>query len=299
MTYELGQNDFSSLMFLEFEPGWSNVGMDSLDDEEREILQGFINALPAPIEQEKTNLDEVLLVKADENGTLLNVYGPTIYQHPKEESLILKLGSNEYAILETQTDGKRPQPLYVCGQLEAVGVERGDEVELNITTDEGKRTVNFNPLSLFFEAEDSESYQISCQVNAETEPTMGTLKTQFNEGGSLAYFLRKPSAGDGAMSMKDLQPGEYNFTAVERVDGEWQGKPVVKFIVTLDDGRKIRAIGGAKNQFSNKKIWTIIEKRLKKEEPCCIRMAGLEKGQYVRSAVYTREAKALEFTPAA
>lgn len=287
-TITFDRDEFPGITLLEFERDWTDLTVDDLDADEAEIITNFMALLPEPINEE---FSETVLVAFSQDGVLERLYGPAIFRASEDDdSLVLRMGGNLYPV--EHVEGNKfaiKVPDTKTGEMK-VSLDgeliSGEAKTTKIKIDGEETEVEFNPISISFLPSDGDTdYQINCIIALEAQPTSGAVRRALKKGESLGQFLKTPPSGNGgAMSMKDMEIGEYNVEAIESTETQYG----TSYILTLEGGDRVWSAGNVTRLLSNG--W-----KMPAGKPICLEISAINRGKngklYPRCALRLRKAR--------
>lgn len=281
-TITFDRDEFPGVTLLEFEKDWTDLTVDDLDADEAEIITNFMALLPEPLNEE---FSETVLVAFSQDGVLERLYGPAIFRASEDDdSLVLRMGGNLYPVKHVEGNKfaiKQGDKVSLDGELIS-----GESKTAKIKIDGEETEVEFNPISISFLPSDGDTdYQINCIIDLESQPTSGAVRRALKKGESLGQFLKTPPSGNGgAMSMKDMEIGEYNVEAIESTETQYG----TGYILTLEGGDRVWSAGNVTRILQTG--WQI-----PKGKSCCLEISAITKSKngksYPRCALRLRKAR--------
>lgn len=270
---------FSSLSTIEFAQQWENVSLESLWEDEQATVSEFLNLAKGESDIE-LNLNNVLLVKTNDDRMLDRVYGPSIFRESQDgDGLIMKVGANSFPIV---IQNERLIVGFLKGRFQWQTKQRldGSSYDLLVARLADSR------------ADDPTVYEIGCSL-AEKEPTTevnGKLQSNplflsqpkldklLESGAGLGQFFTSAPSGNGSVFKMQQLPSNSEHEVVGVVATEPHPEYGVSYILRLAGGAAVFARGNSEtflkknlatvqNQIAAGKTWTLKVGEIKEFTP--------------------------------
>lgn len=244
-SFQFDTETLSFLSLQEYPDTWNPIGSSDFD-ELSELLQSmgdtenlvsawskllhFVNDIgTAQIPEQDFDPENLLLVKA-ENGVLQRVYGPVIFRGlpPYDEQLILKVGGNEYQVMQTED------------KLQVGNLKGGLRFETVKTMD---GSITKATCSLRVQGE-TDTFLIPCALDSETNPDQGVIEAAMEQRQPIHRYFRSIPTGTSILKMQELGEGEYLVKDIEETEPGEYGK---NFILHLVNAPSVWARGNVQN----------------------------------------------------
>lgn len=204
------------LTLLDWPQAWNDAGQKEADaasemiadlgEDQNEYLGGY-NALLALVTQvadahigEEIDFDRLLTVGVDDGGAIKSVLAAAIF-NDGDNGLVLKMGVNQFKVVQKEGD----KPDLTCGSLTGslkvveAGVDPNKYVKVSWSVKlKGIKDMIYIPVII------SKDYADSSLGELEAE-----LLTAFEDGESIAKFLKPVPSGANFIKPGELEVGEY------------------------------------------------------------------------------------------
>lgn len=266
---QFNADQFSSLSTQEFTQQWENIKLETLWEDEQEWLMQFLNLAKGDNEVE-LDLNNVLLVKTNNDRMLERCYGPSIFRVSEDgDGLVLKVGSNTFPI---SIQNERLVVGHLKGRFQWQTKKRLDESTYELLT----ARLGDN------REDDPALYEIGCSL-VEKEPasevngkltanqlflSQNKLDRLLESNSAIGQFFTFPKSGGGSVfKMQQLAPNsEYEVVAVDTT--EPHPEYGVSYILRFIDGSSCFARGNSEvvlkrnlatiqKQLASGKTWTL------------------------------------------
>lgn len=281
---EFNAESLSFLTLLDWENAWNDAGQQEIDrasdlitelgEDLGEYLKGYnvlmalVNEVsPALIESEEVDFDRLLTVGVDDGGAVKSVLAAAIF-NDGESGLVLKMGANLFRLNQVKGDSPALSCNGLSGSLSGSikVLEAGQAPNTYIKASwsiklKGIKDMIYIPVII------SKDYADSSAGELEAE-----LITAFEDGESIAKFLKPVPSGANFIKPGDLEIGEYEVKDII------QNKPHPEygdsFTVVLANGDRMQ---------TNKGATTLLLRNFK------LYKSALSKGKPVTMGVTSRE----------
>lgn len=230
---EFDKKQFISLSMQRYQDQWNTIGLSDLMPAEQKLMTQFLSELRLP----ETDLDNLLLVKADSNGLLIQVYGPSIAASD-DGGLVLHFGNNITPVALDEASA------FVVGDLEGF---------LSVETVETSKGTSFvKAFVTFGSSVTGAEYKLSCRLvfGDDTITASGLQRAIRTKKKYVEYFTKVGSnkgggGSGGAIKMQELGEGEFTVVGARDLEVTYNGSTRTSFILQLDSGVEVWSRGDA------------------------------------------------------